>query len=132
MKRQCKATNRQGKRCGKPPILGGVVCRMHGGAAPQVMEAAKARIERLANGPALDCLEELISPERRKQFPSTAFAASRYLVDRKHGTPTESMDMTVSGQIDIVQVLRQRQARSAKSLAEMTPTHGTETDASGR
>lgn len=115
MKARCKATNRQGNRCGKPPILGGVVCRMHGGAAPQVMEAAKARIERLADGPALDCLEQLISPEMRAQFPSTAFGASRYLVDRKHGTPTESVDMNVHGQIDVVNVLRQRHARHQKA-----------------
>lgn len=120
MKARCKATNRQGKRCGKAPILGGTVCRMHGGAAPQVKEAAKARIERLADGPALDCLEQLISPEMRAQFPSTALGASRYLVDRKHGTPTESVDMNVSGQVDIISVLRQRHARREK-LKENAP-----------
>ncbi len=102
---------------------------MHGGSAPQVREAAKARIARLADGPALDCLEQLISPDMRAQFPSTALGASRYLVDRKHGTPTESVDMNVTGHVDIVQVLRQRHAKHAKTFEKMPSSHGRETDA---
>lgn len=113
MEGRCKATNRQGNRCGKPPILGGTVCRMHGGAAPQVREAAQARIDRLADGPALDTLEELMSPKMRAQFPSTALGASKYLVDRKHGTPTESVDMNVSGDEALIAALMAGRKRAA-------------------
>jgi len=44
MRRSCKAKTRAGKSCKGKPILGGAVCRMHGGAAPQVKNKAKERI----------------------------------------------------------------------------------------
>jgi len=46
----CKATRRDGTPCGAYAIRGGTVCRMHGGAAPQVKEAAARRLfeDRLA------------------------------------------------------------------------------------
>lgn len=40
----CHARTRSGTRCGNRPILGGTVCRMHGGAAPRVQNAAKLRL----------------------------------------------------------------------------------------
>ena len=94
MKGRCTATNRQGRRCGKWPIQGGTVCRLHGGAAPQVIAKAQERLDRLADGPAIEALAELVSPQMVKQFPSTALGASRYLVDRKHGMPTERVEVT--------------------------------------
>lgn len=42
-RRRCRATNRNGERCGRAPIRGGVVCSMHGGAIPTVKSAAAAR-----------------------------------------------------------------------------------------
>ncbi len=56
---RCKATNRSGKRCGKPAIDGGSVCRLHGGAAPQVRRAAELRILKMVS-PALVELGKLI------------------------------------------------------------------------
>ena len=54
---QCKAkSTRTGKRCGKVAILGGTVCRFHGGAAPQVKAAAAQRVR--------DMLAEAIDPNR--------------------------------------------------------------------
>lgn len=46
----CRATRRDGTPCGAYAIRGGTVCRMHGGAAPQVKAAAARRLfdERLA------------------------------------------------------------------------------------
>ena len=41
---RCKAKTRSGRRCKNPPILAGTVCRMHGGSAPQVKEAAQRRL----------------------------------------------------------------------------------------
>lgn len=39
--RRCSASNRRGLPCGNYAVLGAVVCRMHGGAAPQVRSAAR-------------------------------------------------------------------------------------------
>lgn len=41
---KCSATNRHGQPCKAWAIVGGTVCRTHGGAAPQVREAARQRI----------------------------------------------------------------------------------------
>lgn len=41
---RCKATNRSGTRCTSYPIYGSTVCRMHGGAAPQVKRKASLRL----------------------------------------------------------------------------------------
>lgn len=43
MSEKCSATARTGSRCGNWAIPGASVCRMHGGAAPQVRQAAKVR-----------------------------------------------------------------------------------------
>lgn len=43
--RRCTAKRRDGRRCGNWSIRGGFVCRMHGGAAPQVRAKARARLE---------------------------------------------------------------------------------------
>jgi hypothetical protein len=43
--RRCRARRRDGKRCRAWAIRGGYVCRMHGGAAPQVRAKARARLE---------------------------------------------------------------------------------------
>lgn len=43
MQAQCKATARTGAQCSNPPILGGTVCRMHGGSAPAAKAAAARR-----------------------------------------------------------------------------------------
>jgi len=41
---RCTAKTRSGRGCKNPPILGGTVCRMHGGSAPQVRAAASRRL----------------------------------------------------------------------------------------
>lgn len=45
----CTAKNRQGNRCARRPIPGGTVCRMHGGAAPQVRRRANLRLLELVD-----------------------------------------------------------------------------------
>jgi hypothetical protein len=42
---QCKATARTGKQCKNKAILGGTVCRFHGGASPHVASKAAVRAE---------------------------------------------------------------------------------------
>lgn len=41
---RCTAHTRSGRRCRNPAIIGATVCRMHGGAAPQVRRKAAERI----------------------------------------------------------------------------------------
>jgi hypothetical protein len=92
---KCTATNRQGKRCGKAPIPGGTVCRMHGGAAPQVKEAAMERLRQLQH-PAIDALAWLIT---QRDFPSAAMSAARDVLDRTEGKAAETVAMQHSGGI---------------------------------
>lgn len=40
----CKARKRDGTPCGQSPLAGSVVCRMHGGSAPQVLRKSQERI----------------------------------------------------------------------------------------
>jgi hypothetical protein len=42
--RKCRARNRRGQLCGNFAVLGAEVCRMHGGAAPQVRRAARSAL----------------------------------------------------------------------------------------
>lgn len=42
--KRCKAKNRAGEPCGRPPIVGGTVCASHGGSAPAVRKAAERRV----------------------------------------------------------------------------------------
>jgi hypothetical protein len=58
-KRRCTATNRNGQRCGLAPIIGGFVCALHGGKAPQVQAAARARLNALVD-PAIARLERIV------------------------------------------------------------------------
>lgn len=95
MNTHCTATNRQGKRCGKYPIPGGRVCRMHGGGAPQVKAKAQERLMALQH-PAIDRLTQLIA---QQEFPSVAIAAVRDVLDRTLGKPTEQQFVEHSGAI---------------------------------
>jgi len=45
MKRTCTGTTKAGTPCKRPPIAGALVCRVHGGAAPQVKAKAAVRAE---------------------------------------------------------------------------------------
>lgn len=45
----CSARTRSGKKCRNAPVDGATVCRMHGGAAPQVKRAAQLRLLELIN-----------------------------------------------------------------------------------
>ena len=93
-RRQCEATSKQsGERCKRRPIPGGHVCVMHGGAAPQVKFAADRRLLTLEDR-AIVRLGELM---RQREYPSTAFSAAKYVLDRTMGKPTEKVDPTMKG-----------------------------------
>jgi hypothetical protein len=95
---QCTATAKGSRqRCKRRPIPGGTVCVKHGGGAPQVQEAAMARLLKLQH-PAIDALTELMV---QKEYPSTRYAAARDVLDRTIGKPAESVAVTHSGGIDV-------------------------------
>jgi hypothetical protein len=69
-KRRCKAHSRSGKQCGNAPIMGGMVCRMHGGSAPQVKRKAAER------------LADLIDPDRAlREMARLAYSDVRSIFD---------------------------------------------------
>jgi hypothetical protein len=93
---RCTAKAKQsGKRCKRTPIPGGTVCKIHGGGAPQVQQAAMARLLALQH-PAIDKLTQLIA---QSEFPTVAYAAVRDVLDRTMGKPMESVALQHSGAI---------------------------------
>lgn len=87
---RCKAHARSGRQCANKPIHGAAVCRMHGGGAPQVKLAAMERLRALQN-PAITRLAQLIE---QTEFPTVAYAASRDILDRTLGKPSDHVEVT--------------------------------------
>jgi hypothetical protein len=59
--RRCTAKNRQGERCKNYPMVGGFVCKDHGGRLPQTQAEMRRRLMSFVD-PALSKLEELLEP----------------------------------------------------------------------
>ena len=90
MEKRCTAHSRAGSQCKKPPVLGATVCRMHGGAAPQVIASAQQRLLAI-QFPAIARLATLVE---QTDYPSTAYQASRDVLDRTLGKPKETTEHT--------------------------------------
>lgn len=71
-RRQCTATNRQGKRCGRSPIVGGTVCDRHGGKAPQVQRKARLRLLELVDPAIATLAREMGKAESSRDRQSAA------------------------------------------------------------
>jgi len=109
--RQCRATSKQtGQQCRRSAIPGGTVCRYHGGAAPQVVQAAMDRLRALQH-PAIDRLSSLI---KQTEFPSVAYAASRDILDRTMGKPGEHLDVTIGAADELMSRLDRGRLRAAR------------------
>lgn len=94
---RCTAHGRTTKKpCGRSPIPGGTVCRYHGGAAPQVRQAALARLEAYQDR-AIDRLFGLIE---QKEFPSTAMQGVKDVLDRTMGRAHERVEIGRPGEFD--------------------------------
>ena len=106
-------------------MKGGWVCKMHGGKAPQVLAAAEARLD-VHYPAAVRVAGELLEGDK---FPTVQAQMVKFIVEHKDGKPTERVDANVNMQVNLVDVLKQRHARHAKTLEKMTPAHGLETDA---
>ena len=93
------------------------MCYIHGGAAPQVRLAAKERLAELVD-PAIDRLRELIL---QTEFPSTAYAAVKDVLDRTGFKPEDKMNLSVTRpDEDYDQMVK----RFRELAAKLEPTHG--------
>lgn len=99
---KCSAkSSRTGKPCQRWAILGGTVCPMHGGSAPQVKAAAQLRIEDL-RPKAIAYMDWLLS---QRDYPSAGLGAAKDALDRNDGKPTEKVDVNLSGEADLIAAL---------------------------
>ena len=90
---KCTAkSSRTGKPCQKPPIKGATVCRVHGGAAPQVKRAAERRLEELRPD-AIRYYDWLLNQE---EYPSAGLGAANAVMDRVDGRPTERIELSTN------------------------------------
>lgn len=94
-RRRCRATTRQGPQCTNPPVNGAVVCRMHGGSAPQVQNAARRRLLAAAD-PAAAKLVELVNSDDE----AVALRAATALLDRAGNGPSSTQVNVDGGQVN--------------------------------
>lgn len=100
----CSAKRTNGQPCKGQAISGGVVCRVHGGAAPQVRSKALERLA-MAFDPAL---AYLLRASRQKQINAAGVTAARDLLDRAGFKPADKQEITganggpLQGKIEIV------------------------------
>lgn len=88
--RRCTSHNRHGDPCGLPPIKGGTVCNKHGGSAPQVKNAARRRLNALAE-PAVVVLQDILANE--KVPPRDRIRAALGVLDRTGHGPSAKVEM---------------------------------------
>ncbi len=93
--RRCGKRTRAGGHCKSWAIQGGMVCRMHGGAAPQVKRAAEERIRELVD-PALNRLAKLIDD----LSAPVALAAVKDVLDRAGYGAKQRIELTIRQQAE--------------------------------
>ena len=88
---RCTAKSKRSQTpCNNPAIMGGTVCRMHGGSAPQVQASARERL--MALQPlAIQTMHNLMN---REEYPTVQLGAARDVLDRTEGKPVESVSLT--------------------------------------
>lgn len=92
---RCTATSKTTKqRCGRSAIPGGVVCRYHGGAAPQVQRKAAERLAALVD-PAIDALSDIV----KNPLHPDRLRASKDILDRTGHKSPEQIEVKV-GNLD--------------------------------
>ena len=87
-----------GVRCGNAPIPGGNVCRIHGGAAPQVRTASARRVLEALVGPALYHLRAVL--EDTETPPNVRLAAAKDILDRMGYRSPERIEVITIGLVE--------------------------------
>jgi len=108
-RQQCKATNRQGKQCSSKAIQGATVCRLHGGAAPQVQQAARARLALLVD-PALSTLHNLVT---KSKVDAVKMQAVKDILDRNGFKPKDEINVT--GEVSLIDRLAAGRKRAQEA-----------------
>lgn len=75
----CRARRRNGEPCRNPPMAGAAVCRMHGGAAPQVRRRAQQRLDESSEVAVLQILRIM---NDAATAPAVRLAAAKEVLDR--------------------------------------------------
>jgi hypothetical protein len=88
--RRCQAHTSAGNPCQQSAIKGGTVCFHHGGAAPQVKQAAEARLAALVD-PAITRLTKIVNETEQD---AVALAAVKDILDRAGYKQVEKINLT--------------------------------------
>lgn len=120
---QCRATNRQGQRCRRPPVPGATVCRLHGGAAPQVRRKAALRLAELVD-PAIATLARIMVDPNAND--ANRLRAVENVMDRA-GVPrkVETNDPDTAREILVARLLairEQREDQAPEGLGLIDPS----------
>lgn len=94
----CSAKRTNGEPCRGQAISGATVCRVHGGNAPQVREAARLRLLELVD-PALGVLARAVRKRKDPKWEPTAteIQAARDLLDRAGLKPEQEAPPNAPG-----------------------------------
>jgi hypothetical protein len=95
---RCAAHTQRGSLCQRWSVLGGRVCQVHGGAAPQVKAAAERRLLAMVE-PALVVLRQLLDSADND---SVRMAAIRDILDRTGFKPREVVEAQSDVTINVV------------------------------
>lgn len=96
----CTATAKStGERCQKSPIMGGSVCKYHGGGAPQVKRAAALRLSELV-APALVVLGRILADPMSSD--TSKLRAIENVLDRAGHPRTSTLDVE-SGKRELIE-----------------------------
>ncbi len=121
----CTAQRKHGRgQCNAPAIAGGRVCRVHGGAAPQVKRVAGLRLAELVD-PAIAVLSKAMRDYCKE--PNVAVRAALGSLDRNGFGPTtklEHMSRAPIEKIDPRELLARRIAELRPSKPDEKPDYG--------
>jgi hypothetical protein len=90
---RCKAHRKNGEQCKNASLIGSAVCRYHGGAAKQCVNAARIRLQNAAEKMARELLGMATDPN---VSDSVKLAAIRDALDRAGFKPVTAVDLEVS------------------------------------
>lgn len=93
--RRCVRIKKDGNRCRRPAIPGGTVCRSHGGLAPQIAAAARARLEKMSNRMAEELLQIALDDafDGDPRHRTVRLAAINSALDRAGIKPPEKIEV---------------------------------------